>query len=119
MTKILKISPAERLLKASKKENFNLRNYAELRGYSISSARLEGTTLGEKSASLKILIGENLRSAIFAIIRKGKVLGAKSIVENSEWLRLDVNHILEKLCKKGKMTRAEHDIVYNQIPFNS
>lgn len=117
MTKVQPISSAaERLMKASTRPNFNFRNYASKRGYSISSARLEGTVLGANRPSLKILCSDTWDNAIFAVMKSGKLLGARSI-KSDNFIDEKIFSILDKLCQKGKMKKEEYNIVKEQLPF--
>ena len=111
------ITAAERLMQASKKSEFNLRNYAKKRNYSISSARLEGTVLGEKSPSLKVMIDDLWQKAIFAVVKNGKVLGAKSIKGDFSQIIINTHYILEQLYKKGKINKDELKLVKKYLPF--
>ena len=116
MTVIGKLSSAERLINASRKANFNLREYATKTGYSISGVRLNGTVLGEKSASLKILVHDSWKKAIFAVVKSGKILGAKNLKGNYNKLSENIMGILEKLSAKGKITKAEADFGIDMLP---
>ena len=117
MAKIQKITAAENLLQAAKKTGFNFREYAQRQDYSISSAIIEGTTLGEKRASLKILISDMFNNVIFAIVKKGNVIGAKSVKTNVQTIIPTINNVLDKLFERGKITEAEHNFVKGQLPF--
>ncbi len=116
MTVIGKLSSAERLINASRKANFNLREYATETGYSISGVRLNGTVLGEKSASLKILIHDSWKKAIFAVVKSGKILGAKNLKGNYNILSENIMGILERLSAKGKITKEEADFGIDMLP---
>ena len=67
---------AENLIQESKNPDFDIRKFARKRGYNLTSTKLNGTILGEKGASLKIMSGVYERS-IFAIMKSGKILWAK------------------------------------------
>ena len=102
---------AEDFMQASKNENFNLREYAKKGPYYLSSARLEGTTLGEKGASLKLLIHKYKNKSIIAIFKDGKVLGAKGYLA----AKSAVTPILDKLCQKGKIKEEEVKFAKKQL----
>ena len=111
--KLLKIAAeaTEDFLQASKSENFNLREYAQKERYYLSSARLEGTTLGEKGSSLKLLVHKFKNKSIFAVVKKGKVLGAKGYLADKK----SIMSVLEKLCKKGKIKEEEVKFAKDQL----
>ena len=90
-------------LQASKSGNFNISEYATKGGYILASAKLDGTTLGENSTSLKILIHRHNNNSIFAILKNEKVLGAKGYIAD----KLSITSILDKLFKKGRIKQEE------------
>ena len=124
MTKITPISPevrteilkrasvaAEDFLQSSKNNNFNIREYAKKGVYYLASAKLEGTVLGAKGASLKLLVHKYKNKSIFAIFKNGKVLGARGYFA----YKGSVMPILDKLCEKGKIKDDEVKFAQKQL----
>ena len=98
-------------LQASKSENFNISEYAKKGVYDYTSAKLEGTTLGEKGASLKLLVHRFKNKSIFAIVKSGKVLGARGYLAEKN----GIIRILDKLCQKGRMKEEEAKLAKKQL----
>ena len=102
---------AENLIQESKNKDFDIRKFAGKRGYGLTSAKLNGTILGEKGASLKIMNNMFSGRSIFAIMKDGKVLWAKGYALSGHYIKL----ILEKLCQKGKISEDEFNFAKRRI----